>query len=133
MKKKILLISFTIFMLLLIPSNAFAFTCEALPDVLIDDQVPQIIKSVLLIIQILVPILLGILGVIDLLKGVYAQKEDEIKKGQQVFIKRLITGLLVFFVIAIVKLVISVVGNTEDPTIMSCVKCFIYGAEEDVC
>ena len=121
-----------LFSMFFMTNNVFAFTCEALPDVMVDEQVPQIIKSIILIIQILVPVILVVMGTIDLLKGVYAQKEDEIKKGQQVFIKRLLTGILVFFVIAIVKLVISVAGS-DDATIMSCVKCFIYGAQNDVC
>ena len=51
------------------------------------------------------------------------------KKGQQVFIKRLISGALVFFVIAIVKLVIGLFGNSDDPTIMNCVNCIINGPE----
>ena len=112
--------------------NVFAreFTCKALTeDIVFDEQIPVIIKTVILIFQISVPVLLVIMGSIDLVKGIYAQKEDEIKKGQQTFVKRLISGLLVFFVIAIVKFVISVVGGTSNPNIVSCAKCLIYGPE----
>lgn len=132
MKKKLCILSTLFMSLFFLTENAFAasFQCEALSDVTIDEQVPHIIKYVLLIIQILVPILLVIFGTIDLLKSIYAGKEDEIKKGQQIFIKRLISGVLVFFVIAIVKLFISVFGNSDNPGIMNCVNCVINGPEK---
>ena len=132
MKKKLMFTFMIIFSMFFMMDNVFAreFVCEALPDVVFDEQVPVIIKTVILIFQISVPVLLVIMGSIDLFKGIYSQKEDEIKKGQQIFIKRLISGLLVFFVIAIVKFVISAVGSTSDPTIMSCVKWLIYGPDK---
>ena len=106
-KKKICIFSTLFMSMFFLTENVFArsFQCDALEGVVFDEQVPHIIKYVLLIIQILVPIFLVIFGSIDLFKGVYAQKEDEIKKGQQIFIKRLIAGVLVFFVIAIVIIV----------------------------
>ena len=133
MKKKLCILSTLFMSLFFLTENVFAesFECSALDGVQIDEQVPHIIKYVLLIIQILVPVLLVIFGAVDLLKGVYAQKDDEIKKGQQVFIKRLISGVLVFFVIAIIKLFISVVGDSDKPGIMNCVNCLIYGPEKN--
>ena len=75
-------------------------------------------------IQILVPLTLIILGSIDLVKSIAGQKEDEIKKGQQTFIKRLIGAVLIFFVFAIVKLLVSVVA-TDSTDILSCVDCIL--------
>ena len=102
---------------------------EALGNVMIDARIPEIVSIIITVIKIVVPIILVILGMIDLMKGIVAQKEDEIKKGQQIFIKRLIAGALVFFVIAIVQLVISfAVGDKEEETnMMTCVQCFING------
>ena len=54
------------------------------------------------IFKILVPIILILLGVIDMVKAISSQKEDEIKKAQQTFVRRLIAGLIIFFVIAII-------------------------------
>lgn len=91
-----------------------------------DGQLPAIVHTVILIIQIAIPIILIIFGMLDLGKAVMAQKEDEIKKGQQTFIKRLIAAAIVFFVIAIVKLLVNVIGsNNED--ISSCINCFVNG------
>ena len=69
------------------------------------------------------------MGTIDLVKGVAAQKEDDIKKGQQMFIKRLIVGAIIFFVIVLSKFLISLVAdsNEEKDNIVSCIDCFISG------
>lgn len=88
----------------------------------IPDQLAHIIALAVKIIQIVVPILLIIWGMLDLGKAVMAQKEDEIKKGQQTFVKRLIAAAIVFFIVTIVKLVIGIVagdGDTENGGINS--------------
>jgi amino acid transporter len=70
------------------------------------------IKSVLLVIQILIPIGLIILGTIDLGKAVIASKEDEIKKNQQTLIKRALAAVLVFLLATIVTFLMAFVGGT---------------------
>jgi uncharacterized membrane protein YjgN (DUF898 family) len=94
-------------------------------------MLPYVISMIILIIKIVVPILLIIFGMIDLAKAVMAQKEDEIKKGQQTFIKRLIAAIIVFFVITIVQMIINFVSNDNDD-IGSCFKCFVNG-EANAC
>ena len=79
------------------------------------------------------PVLLVIFGLIDVVKGITAQKEDEIKKGQQIFIKRAIAAVLVFFVIAIVKFGISLFAKNSSGGLMSCVECFIKEPEGNKC
>ncbi|MBQ9072520.1 MAG: hypothetical protein IJY25_05135 [Bacilli bacterium] len=92
----------------------------------IPQKIPKLTSLAFTIIQIAVPILLVLMGSIDLFKGITAGKEDEMKKGQQMFIKRLVVGALIFFVIAIVKLLVSVVANASDTAnISSCISCFM--------
>ena len=67
---------------------------------------------------------------IDLGKAVVAQKEDEIKKGQQTFLKRAIAAVIVFFVIQIVQIIVRFVSNNET-NISNCFNCFINGKEAD--
>ncbi len=80
-----------------------------------DDLGPiiKIIKNgVIPLIQIGIPIILILLGMIDLGKAVIASKEDEIKKAQGMLIKRLIYAVAVFFVTTIVVLVFGIFVNS---------------------
>lgn len=89
-------------------------------------MLPNIVHIIITIIWIVVPILLVVFGLLDLAKAVMAQKEDEIKKGQQTLLKRAIAAIIVFFVIPLVSIIINFVSG-EDDTIMSCFNCFVNG------
>lgn len=82
-------------------------------------KLAYVISLIIVIIQFGVPLLLIIFGMLDLGKAVIASKEDEIKKGQQMFIKRLIAAIIVFFVVAVVKLVVGLAADEEDKTSIS--------------
>lgn len=90
-------------------------------------NIQDLVSTIITAIQIAIPILLIIFGMIDLGKAVVASKEDEIKKGQQTFIKRLIAAAIVFLVIFIVKVLLNVVKPGDD-TIWACVNKFINGS-----
>ena len=131
MKKKCLFFAMLIACLLYVPSVlAVNITgCEAIiPGVVIDAKIPNTVHTIIVVIKIAVPVLLVVFGMLDLFKGITAQKEDEIKKGQQLFIKRLISAAIVFFVVSIVQLLVSFVSG-EEPGIMNCASCFINGVD----
>lgn len=131
-KRKILMLAVVaLISVFIFKSNTFALTCPGLDNVEIDESIPDLISLIIKIIWVAVPILLVVFGSIDLVKGLVAQKEDEIKKGQQTFIKRLIAGVIVFFVIAVVKLIISAVAR--DDNIMTCACYFIEGSTSAKC
>ena len=73
------------------------------------------------------PVVLVIVGSLDFFKAISAQKEEDIKKGQQMFIKRLVYAAVVFFVFVIVKVLISAVADTTGSSIIECAECFIEG------
>ena len=109
-------------------ANAYtAVTCGNITN--IPKKIPQLTSMMVSIIQIATPIVLVIFGMLDLFKGITAQKEEEIKKGQQMFIKRLIVAAVIFFVIVIVKFLISIVADntTETNNITGCMGCFLNG------
>ena len=106
------------------------YTCGGLDNFTFDGTLPYIISVLILIVQIAVPLLLVVFGMLDLGKAVVASKEDEIKKGQQTFIKRLIAGAIVFFVIFIVQALTRFLSNGSD-NIMGCFNCFVHGDEEE--
>lgn len=96
-------------------------------SITIDTKIPNIVATIISVIQFAVPVLLIIWGMLDLGKAVMAQKEDEIKKGQQTFIKRLIAAAVVFFVVVIVKLVVGLVGGDVATGAGSCFDIFVNG------
>ena len=101
------------------------YTCGNM-DLSFSGTIPNIIRLIVQLIWIIVPILLVVFGLMDLAKAVMAQKEDEIKKGQQTLIKRAVAAIIVFLVIPIVQIIINYVSGNDD-TVVSCFNCFING------
>ena len=104
------------------------YTCGG-TNLFFSGTIPYIVSTVVLLIKIAVPILLIIFGMLDLGKAVVASKEDEIKKGQQTFIKRAIAAVIVFFVIQIVQIIVRFVSG-NDSNIINCFNCFINGTTD---
>ena len=93
----------------------------------IDADIANFVHNIILIIKIAVPIVLVLFGMIDLGKGVVASKDDEIKKGQRTFIKRLIAGAVVFFMISIVQLVITLIDKESNGDFWTCANTLMNG------
>lgn len=93
-------------------------------------SIPRIVNVVYLIIQISVPVILVVIGMITLMKSITSSKEDEIKKAQLAFVKKLITGAIVFFVFVIMKVIVSVAADAnKSPDIIDCANCFLNGTK----
>lgn len=73
-------------------------------------QVMGIVRFIMRVICIIVPIVMIVLGTIDLFKAVTAGKEEDIKKKQKALITRLIAGILVFLVPTIVTVLFNLIG-----------------------
>ncbi len=104
--------------------NASKVSCGNIAN--IPGVLPKTISVLYIIIQILIPILLVILGMLDLLKSITASKEDELAKARSMFFKRLVAAVLVFFVFAIVKIVVSFASKNPS-NLIDCMDCFIRG------
>ena len=92
-----------------------------------DEMIPNLVSTAIDIIKIVVPILLVVFGMLDLGKAVMAQKEDEIKKGQQTFVKRLIAAVIVFLVIFIAEIVIGLVAPRDsNENVWGCFNCLVH-------
>lgn len=84
--------------------------CQSLGPIL------KIVNLIITVIWIGIPIILIILGSIDLGKAVIASKEDEVKKAKQAFIRRLLYAIAVFAVVWFVTFIfdtLSTVTNGE--------------------
>lgn len=129
MKKKIsrVFLLLTTFLPIVSVSASCKVSCGNVTD--IPYKIPELTSLIITIVQIAVPVILVIMGSIDLVKGISSQKEDELKKGQKMLIKRLIVAAVIFFVIVIVKLLISLVSNeTNSANIIDCMDCFLSGS-----
>lgn len=95
------------------------------------ENLPNFTSTLYSILKFGTPVIIVITGMLDMLKAVSAQKEDEIKKSQQKFLRRLLAGAIVFLVFFIVEAVINfVVDSTESKNALDCVNCFLKGADE---
>lgn len=91
----------------------------------IPKAITKVVRYGYIIIQVAVPVVLVVMGSLDLFKGITAGKEDEIKKGQNLFIKRLISAAVIFFVFSIVKVLISFAADNNGGKLIKCAECFL--------
>ncbi len=92
-------------------------------------QLPTFIRNMIFMIQLLIPIILIGLGMYDFIRAIVASDEKLMKESQNRFIRRIIASVIIFFVIAIVKLIFGLIPG--DVNTLGCVPCFI--SDEDSC
>jgi len=95
-------------------------------------SLPNFTNVIFDLLKIVTPIIIIITGMLDMFKAVAAQKEDEIKKGQQKLLRRLLAGCVVFLVFVIVETVIHAFAESDEAqNAMDCVDCFLI--DSDTC
>ena len=91
-----------------------ADSCKGLSSI-----VRLIKKGVFPIIQIGIPILLIVMGTVDLGKAVISSDEKEVKGAQGRLIKRCIYAVLIFFMTTLVTIIMGLVATANDENISS--------------
>ncbi|MBP3799612.1 MAG: hypothetical protein ILA19_01385 [Bacilli bacterium] len=71
-------------------------------------------KGVLRIVWIGIPIILIVMGTIDLGKAVISSDDKEIKASTGRFVKRIVYAIIIFFMVTIVNLVMDIITNAND-------------------
>jgi hypothetical protein len=94
-----------------------------------------LLGKVIRIILIVIPIIIVLMGTFDLGKAVMAGEDKEIKEAQKMFVKRLVYGVIIFFIPYIVAGVYSLFdgmstegGDTNEGSNL-CWKCAINGGK----
>ena len=90
-----------------------------------------LIGTILTILKIVIPIILVVLGSIDLLKAVTSDDKDMIKKQSLVLGKRAVAAIIIFFIPTIIEGILSLLSVTSS-TISDagmCWKCAIGSSE----
>lgn len=75
-------------------------------------QLAEVIHYVFFIVRVAVPVLVVILVMTDFVKAVAAQEEKGMKEAQAKAIKRIVIGVLIFFVPTIVNLLLWLIGHS---------------------
>ena len=88
--------------------------CEGLEPVL------RIVGILIWGIKVVVPIILIVVGMMDLAKAVTEKSDDKIKEAQNKLIKKAIAAVLVFLVVTIVGVLMKIIG---DESYTQCVDC----------
>ena len=92
-------------------------------------SISELTRLAINLLKIFIPIILIILGIIDLAKAVMANEEKEMKESQKRLIKRIIYALVVFFVISLVQLIFkSIPAKNQNVgtgnNLADCIACF---------
>ena len=92
----------------------------------------RVIGFVIYMIRIAIPILIVLLGTLDLGKAVIAGEDKKIKEAQKTFIMRIIYGIAIFFVFPIVEVIFNVVGfDVESGNRRICWECATHPTNEN--
>lgn len=94
-------------------------------DSLLDEDIKKIINKLLSYVRIIVPILVLVLGIMDFAMAVFSSKEEDMKKAQSRFAKRLIIALIIFLVPTILKLILDVADSAWKNGLFGQSKCGI--------
>ena len=87
---------------------------------------PAITSLIVTVIKVAIPVLIVILGMIDLTKAVMSGDEKVVKENQGKLIKRFVYAIIIFVLVSLVTLVFSIIGSKADEgDLTSCIDCFI--------
>lgn len=85
-------------------------------DTLITSEMKDIINKILTYVKILVPILVIALGMVDFSKAVLGSKEEDMKKAQSKFVRRLIIAVLIFLLPTLINLILDLANMAWNGT-----------------
>ena len=74
------------------------------------DKLLAFISNIMRWMKYILPAIVILLGIIDFIKAIASSKDDEMKKAQGRFIKRLIAAALVFIIPLIIEFVLDIMG-----------------------
>lgn len=94
----------------------------------------QVVGYLVLIIKIVIPLLLIVLGMVDLGKAVVNNDDKSVSKAVSTLIRRFIAAIIVFFIPTIVNALFSAVGviSKDNTDYMKCVEC-VTNATSSAC
>ena len=83
----------------------------------------RFIGNIINILQIAIPVIIVLLGTIDLGKAVLAGEDKKIKEAQKMLLMRLIYGVAIFFIVVIVQIIFGLIADQGASTSSTCFAC----------
>jgi len=125
MKKKFLYVSLLLGLCICFIEPVYAVdyvSCGGVDD--IPEALPTFVSNSVNNMKLWVPIIIIVMGMIDFGRAVMASDEKQMKESQSRFIRRIISGIMVFLTFAIVQFVFR---QLKDYKLLNCMNCFING------
>ena len=87
----------------------------------------KIMHNAYILLKIGAPLILIVMGIADFARAVFGSNEDDIKKKEKRFIKRVISAVLVFLVLSIVQFTFSILTNAGFSDATTCIDTILNG------
>ena len=133
MKKNLKYILFTLSTMLIITNvKADCVVCGA-DTIPIPEALPNFVSKLIMLVQILVPVILIVTGMIRYAKVVFSGEDKVATETNRSFIRSAIAAVSIFLIISIVKFVFNAIDKTnaggeyDNIYSESCISCFING------
>ncbi len=109
-----------------VPVSAVNLFCTGLKSTF------KIVGEIVRLVKIIVPIVLIVIGIMDLFKAITGGKDDNLKKSLISLMTRVIAGVIIFFVPAIIEFVFSLIDNwvnNYENSYKECITCVLNVSE----
>ena len=84
-------------------------------------------------IKIVVPVILILVGMMDLAKAIMGKDDNEIKKAQGSLIKKIVVAVCVYLVITLVGLIMSLIYPSWDDNCAEAISCALNDPFDGTC
>ena len=108
----------------------FSEMCVHCNDTYIPSALATLSRNLIGLVQVMVPVIIILVGMIELVKAIMAGDEKKMDEVKPSLIKKIIAGVMIFLVIAIVKFAFGIIPS-ETGTVMECVSIFVYKNEKE--
>lgn len=83
--------------------------------------------NIVKVLQIAIPVIIILLGTLDLGKAVMAGDDKKVKEAQKQLLMRIIYGVAIFFIVLIIQFVFGLVSGSGADVKNMCFKCVSLG------
>ena len=109
--------------------NSMCLKCGE--DVFFPAYLVKLCANIIQFIQLIVPVIIIVVGMIDLFRAVIASDEKKMAEAKDSVIRKVIAGVMIFLIVAVVRFAFTAIPDFNDGDIdaMECMANFINGVE----